>query len=154
KTLGHDPTKGGSPATLRRACACSWGFWVRMLRIFGHFVPAATATLGFGEAVIITMSLYFGVALFVAVEPDSVAGGMNGLPLVLALCILAMMHSGGLYHPDALVDLRRTVRRGALILTLILVLAWILVAKLSAPQLVRIRHHWPLILLLGAIWLA
>src|SRR5258708_15308215 len=85
-----------------------------MLRFFGHFVPAATVALGVGEAFFIAAALYFGIAVLSADPVVEIAGGRLLFPLLFALGIVAMMHSGGLYNVDALVDPRQTFFRGGL----------------------------------------
>src|SRR6201988_5466418 len=81
---------------------------VRMVRIFGHFVPVTTAILGIAEAFVIGLSFCFGVALLDAADADAQGFTRFALPLFLAFAILMMMHSSGLYNAEALVDLRRT----------------------------------------------
>src|ERR1051326_5028518 len=91
-----------------------------MLRIFGHFVPAATGALGGAGAFLIAAALYFGIAVLSVDPVVQVAGGRLVFPLLLALMIVVMMHSSGLYNVDALVDTRQAFLRGALILLLVL----------------------------------
>ena len=124
-----------------------------MLRIFGHFVPAATVALGITEAFFIAASLYFGVALLSADSVIQIAGGTVAFPLLLAFAIVVMMHSSGLYNIDALVDARQAFVRGALILTLLLVLAVATTSQFGAYRLVNVPYRWRWILLLPSLWL-
>ncbi len=124
-----------------------------MLRIFGHFVPAATVALGLAEAVLIAAALYFGIAVLSTDPVVQVAGGTIAFPLLLALAIVVMMHSSGLYNIDALVDARQAFLRGALILTLILVLAVAMTAEFGAFSLVHVPYRWRWILLIPSLWL-
>lgn len=124
-----------------------------MLRIFGHFVPAATVALGLAEALLITAALYFGIAMVSADPVVQVAGGTVAFPLVLALTIVVMMHSSGLYNIDALVDVRQAFLRGGLILTLILVLTVAMTAEIGAFRLVHVPFRWRWILLIPSLWL-
>jgi sugar transferase (PEP-CTERM system associated) len=122
-----------------------------MFRIFGHNVPAAAATLGIVEAVVITLALY---AITLIDANVALAGVPVGFALLLGLAILVIMYSSGLYHLDALMDLRSTFRRGAPAVVVTLFLAWVLASQMSPPQLARLRSHWPLVLLSASIWLA
>ena len=124
-----------------------------MLRIFGHFVPAATVALGIAEAFFIAAALYFGIAVLSADPVVEVAGGRFLFPLLFALGIVAMMHSGGLYNVDALVDARQTFLRGGLILTLILLLAAVATMQFGAYRLVNVTYRWRWIVLPPSLWL-
>src|SRR6266849_4866809 len=125
-----------------------------MLRIFGHFVPAATVALGVAEAFFIAAALYFGIAVLCAADPAvEIAGGGVFFPLFFALGIVAMMHSGGLYNVDALVDARQTFFRGGLILTLILLLATVATMQFGAYRLVNVTYRWRWIVLPPSLWL-
>jgi sugar transferase (PEP-CTERM system associated) len=121
-----------------------------MVRIFGHFVPVTTAILGFAEAFVIGLSFCLGVALLDAADASARGSERFALPLLFAFAILMMMHSSGLYNAEALVDLRRTLRRGAFTLTLILVLAVAIISQLGPWQA---RNAWLLVALLPTIWL-
>jgi len=125
-----------------------------MLRIFGHFVPAATVALGIAEALFIAAALYFGVTLLSAEPVVQIAGGRILFPVLLALAIIVMMHSSGLYNVDALVDARQMLLRGALILSLILILAVAVTAQFGAYRLVHVPYRWRWIVLLPSLWLA
>src|ERR1043166_5991809 len=105
-----------------------------MLRIFGHFVPAATVALGVAEAFLIAAALYFGIAVLSMDPVVEVAGGRFMFPLLLALGIVVMMHSSGLYNVDALVDTRQAFFRGALILLLVLVIALATTADIGTDR--------------------
>jgi sugar transferase (PEP-CTERM system associated) len=124
-----------------------------MLRIFGHFVPAATVALGIAEALFIAAALYFGVTLSSAEPVAQIAGGRVLFPLVLAFAIIVMMHSSGLYNVDALVDARQMLLRGALILTLIVILAIAVTTQFGAYRLVHVPYRWRWIVLLPSLWL-
>src|SRR5215471_3493404 len=121
-----------------------------MLRIFGHFVPATTALLGFTEAFVIALSLCLGVWLLGATDGYQAFSGTLTFALFVAAAILAAMHSSGFYHADALVDLRRALRRGALVLILILVLSVAMTTHIDAHQ---IHNPQLLIVLLPTLWL-
>ena len=125
-----------------------------MLRIFGHFVPAATVALVLVEALAISLAFYLGVTVLSGIDPETKAiGGTVALPLFFTLAVLVMMHSSGLYHPDALLDIRRTLTRGALILGLILICAFAITSQIGSRNFVQLRNHWHLIVLLPSAWL-
>jgi sugar transferase (PEP-CTERM system associated) len=124
-----------------------------MLRIFGHFVPAATVALGIAEALFIAIALYFGISVLTADPVVQIAGGSALFPLLLALGIIVMMHSTGLYNVDALVDTRQTFLRGALILSLILLLATLATMPFGNYRLVQVPYRWRWIVLLPSLWL-
>ena len=124
-----------------------------MLRIFGHFVPAATMALGLTEALFIAAALYFGIAVLSTDPVVEIAGGTVVFPLVLSLVVIVMMHSSGLYNVDALVDARQTLLRGTLILTLIFVLAIAATTQFGAYRLVHVPYRWRWVLLLPSLWL-
>jgi len=124
-----------------------------MLRIFGHFVPAATVALGIAEAFFIAGALYFGIAILASQTPIIIAGGTVVVALSLAAAIIVMMHSSGLYNVDALVDTRQALLRGALILTFILVLAVAMTSQFGAYRLVHVSYRWRWIVLLPSLWL-
>ena len=124
-----------------------------MLRIFGHFVPAATVALGVAEAFLIAAALYFGIALLSVDPVVQVAGGRLLFPLLLALMIVVMMHSSGLYNVDALVDTRQAFLRGALILMLVLVIALATTTEIGTYRLVNVPYRWRWVLLIPSLWL-
>src|ERR1700682_3084814 len=124
-----------------------------MLRIFGHFVPGAPVGLGVAEGFFIAAALYFGIAVLSADPLVEIAGGRFLFPLLFALGIVAMMHSGGLYNVDALVDARQTILRGSLILTLILLLAAAVTMQFGAYRLVNVTYRWRWIVLPPSLWL-
>ena len=124
-----------------------------MLRIFGHFVPAATVALGVAEAFLIAAALYFGIAALTVDTVSELAGGRIVFPLVLALAIIVMMHSSGLYNVDALVDTRQAFLRGALILLLVLGLALASTAEIGTYRLVNVPYRWSWVLLIPSLWL-
>jgi len=124
-----------------------------MLRIFGHFVPAATVALGVTEAFFIAAALYFGIAVLASDAPITIAGGTVAMALALASAIVVMMHSSGLYNVDALVDTRQTLLRGALILTFILVIAVAMTSQFGDYRLVHVSRRWHWIILLPSLWL-
>src|SRR5262245_14405941 len=127
------------------------GFRARMVRIFGQFVPVTTAILGFAEAFVIGLSFCLGVALLGATDSGAQRDvGSFAIPLFFAFAILMMMHSTGLYNAEALVDLRRTLRRGVLILTLSLLLAAVMAWQLGTH---RVHSSWLPVVVLPAIWL-
>ncbi len=124
-----------------------------MLRIFGHFVPAATVALGLAEALLIAVVLYLGIAAISLDPVVHVAGGAVAFTLLLALAIVVMMHSSGLYTIDALVDARQAFLRGALILTLLLLVATATSAEFGAYRLVHVPYRWRWVLLVPSLWL-
>src|SRR5262245_42083470 len=126
-----------------------WGSTLRMVRIFGQFVPVTTAILGFAEAFVIGLSFCLGVAILADTGIEGL-GRTFALPLFFAFAILAAMHSSGLYNAEALVDPRRTYRPAAIIVTLILVLAIAVAWQVGARQ---VRTPWLLVVLLPTIWL-
>jgi len=124
-----------------------------MLRIFGHFVPAATVALGVAEAFLIAAALYFGIAVLSVDPVVEIAGGRILFPLLLALMIVVMMHSSGLYNVDALVDTRQAFLRGALILLLVLVIALATTTEIGTYRLVTVPYRWRWVLLIPSLWL-
>ena len=125
-----------------------------MLRIFGHFVPAATLALGVAEAFFIAAALYFGIAILTSDAATIIAGGSTAVALALAAAIVVLMHSSGLYNVDALVDTRQTLLRGALILTFILVIAVATTSQFGDYRLVHVSYRWRWIILLPSLWLS
>ena len=107
-----------------------------MLRIFGHFVPATTALLGVTEAFVIAFSLCLAAWLLSGTDSGYQAlSGTVTFALFVAAATLAAMHSSGFYHADALVDLRRALRRGALVLILVLVLSVAMTTHIDVCQI-------------------
>ena len=125
-----------------------------MLRIFGHFVPAATVALGIGEAFFLAAALYVGITMSGAVPTVDVAGGTVLFPLGLALAMIVMMQSGGLYQLNALVDTRQALLRGALIMTFIFLLAVLATAPFGAYRLVHVPYRWRWTALIPSLWLS
>lgn len=124
-----------------------------MLRIFGHFVPAAIVALAASEALIIVAALYFTIALSDGPSAISLTGGGIVLPLLVALAILVAMYSTGFYSLDALFSARQSVMRSALILPLIFALAILLTSQFGR-YLGKSPHGWSWSLLLPTLWVA
>ena len=108
-----------------------------MIRIFSHYIPIRTLFLVALEALVVVLSVHFGLALS-GLSPDAAAHAPSPIvPTVVTLAafILATMTAMGLYDPDVREAVGVTLLRLLLAFVIGLVLAWVVVTLVPSLAL-------------------
>lgn len=93
-----------------------------MRRFLGYHIATPWLVFGFVEAFLIAGGCC-AAFYYLFPSPDLPPGGLTAFAVMLALGVLALMHSGGLYAGDALLNLKRATPRVAVITIPIFALA-------------------------------
>ncbi len=125
-----------------------------MLRVFGRYIYAATLALGIAEAVTVCAIIYAVAVIF--------SGNLIDLPpslelgaALIALAVVLMMHSVGLYDETELTNLRRALVKLGFIIGPIFALAVITTGILAKSALVPIYpYRWQWTIALTTLWFA
>ena len=127
-----------------------------MRRVFGHYVAIPTLVLGLVEAALIAGSCgaaYYYVSSGSTYQSGTIAIG--SLAFLMALVMVGLMHSGGLYEASTLFNLKRTVWRLSLITVPMFVLAVWTTGHLARSGTIQIYpYRWQWTLALTGVWLA
>jgi sugar transferase (PEP-CTERM system associated) len=125
---------------------------VYMRRILGHYMATSWLLLGVLEASLIAAGCY-AAFYYRFSAPGSSATGVAPFAILLSLGIIGLMHSGGLYRGDSVLNLRRALWRIGAITVPIFILAVWTTGELARNALVRIYpYRWQWTLGLTAVW--
>ena len=125
-----------------------------MLRVFGRYIYAATLALGIAEAVTVCAIIYAVAAVssgnLIDLSPSLELGAA-----LIALAVVLMMHSVGLYDETELTNLRRALVKLAVIIGPIFALAVITTGTLAKNDVVPIYpYRWQWTIALTTLWFA
>lgn len=125
-----------------------------MLRVFGRYMCVGTLILGIAEAITVGAIIYAGAAIF--------SGDLIDLPPaldlrlgLLAVAVVLVMHSSGLYDQGALTNLRQALIKLAFIIGPIFLLAVMTTGLLAKDDVVPIYpYRWQWTIALTTLWFA
>jgi exopolysaccharide biosynthesis polyprenyl glycosylphosphotransferase len=124
-----------------------------MRRILSHYVASPEFTLQILEILLIAAGC--GAAIFYCFSGKVSASGLASSAAILSLGIVGLMHSGGLYRDEALLDLRRASTRIAMIAIPIFALAVWTTGELARHTSLPIYpYRWQWTVALTGIWIA
>jgi sugar transferase (PEP-CTERM system associated) len=124
-----------------------------MRRIFGHYVATSWVLFGAVEAALVGGG--FALAFVYAFStPGFSPVRLAAFAMVLSLCVVALMHSGGLYQGDAVLSVRRTLWRvGAIAVPIFMLAVWTTGALAGHTDVPIYPYRWQWTGLLTAAWL-
>ncbi|HEY1614618.1 MAG TPA: TIGR03013 family XrtA/PEP-CTERM system glycosyltransferase [Rhizomicrobium sp.] len=121
-----------------------------MRRNFGYYVATSSLVIGAVDCLLFVAAYSFVVFRSFPVSSSPALMAV----FVTAMGIVALMHSGGLYHGTATLDVKRTLVRLALLTVPIFALAVWATEKLAQYHVVPIYpYRWQWTLALTAIWI-
>jgi len=125
-----------------------------MFRVFGRYVSTATLILGIAEAATVCALIYAGAAIFSGgvVYPTA---DLDLRVALIAIAVVLVMHSMGLYDEDALTNLRQSLLKLAFIIGPIFLLAVVTTGILAKNKVVPIYpYRWQWTIGLTTLWFA